>query len=329
MIQNRFLHMMSYRLLLSLLLLNNVFLPGLSSCSNTDAKNGEAATITDSVPMSSTSKRVLGVARIEPENGLLNITAGTDGKIKEILIAENQQVEKGQVLMHMEVDVENAQLVQAQSKVSTQKANISSAKANLEALKVSLQQAQATFTRNQQLYEAKAETRQALDESKAELNRIIKEVEAAEADLSEADSRLNELRADIAYYKTLVGQKQITAPLTGKILKVDANPGDYVTNSTQIAEFAASGPLVAKTEVDELYAERVKSGQKAYIFSQTTGDTLASGTVSFTADYYKQKSLFKDQSTELEDRRVREVHIRIDPGKTLLIGSRVDCLIVL
>lgn len=181
----------------------------------------------------------------------------------------------------------------------------------------------------QKLYEAKAQTRQILDESKTELDRFTQEVEAARANALEANSRLEELQSDIDYYRTLVEQKKVKAPMAGKILKVNTNPGDFVGSSTQIAEFAAAGPLVAKTEIDELYADRVQTGQKAYLFSQTTGDTLATGTVSFTAAYFKQKSLFKDQSTELEDRRVREVHIQLDSGKMLLIGSRVDCMIVL
>ena len=86
---------------------------------------------------------------------------------------------------------------------------------------------------------------------------------------------------------------------------------------------------MAKTEIDEIYAERIKTGQKAIILSQTSGDTLARGTVFFAADYLKAKSLFKDQSTELEDRRIREVHIKIEEGQKPLIGSRVDCIILL
>ena len=97
----------------------------------------------------------------------------------------------------------------------------------------------------------------------------------------------------------------------------------------QIAEFAPTGSLIAKTEVDELYAEKIQLGQKAFIISQTTGDTLANGSVSYAADYLKQKSLFKDQSTEQEDRRVRDVSIRLESGKMPLIGSRVDCVILL
>jgi multidrug resistance efflux pump len=319
--------MKSIYAIISMVFLGSILLIVLSACSETDAKEDKAKA--DIVNLPTTNNRVLGVGRIEPQNGILNLTAGTDGKVVELIMDENQQVQKGQALVNIEMAIENAQLRQAQSKLSTQKAAIASSQANLEALKISFQQAQLTYTRNQKLYEAKAQTRQALDESKAQMDRLSKEVEGASASWLEAGNRLKELEADVDYYRTLVAQKQVRAPVDGKILRVDINTGDYVAGSTQIGVFAAAGPLIAKTEIDELYAERVRKGQKAYLFSQTTGDTLAAGMVSFTAEYFKQKSLFEDESTELEDRRVREVHILLEAGSKPLVGSRVDCLIVL
>ena len=48
----------------------------------------------------------------------------------------------------------------------------------------------------------------------------------------------------------------------------------------------------------------------------------------FAADFLKRKSLFEDETTQ-EDRRVREVRIRLNPGANVLINSRVDCIILL
>ncbi|MFN3852318.1 MAG: HlyD family secretion protein [Spirosomataceae bacterium] len=300
----------------------------LTSCSKEEKKES-ANTKTDSTKIQTTNDRILGVARIEPEDGILNITAGTSGKVLSVLMDENQQVEKGQNLLNIEVSVENAQLQQAESKISTQQAAVESAKANIAALRVGLLNAQDIYNRNLQLYEGKAQTKEVLDNSKATLDRYQKDIETAEANLNQTAARIKELNADIAYYRTVVNQKKVTAPLSGKILNVLIKTGEYVSNSTEIAEFAPAGALIAKTEVDELYAEKVQIGQSAAILSQTTGEKLAEGTVSYTADYLKQKSLFKDQSTEQEDRRVREVHIRLTSGKMPLIGSRVDCMIML
>ena len=284
----------------------------------------------DSLKKAETTKdEILGVARIEPQDGIINLYAGTNGKILSVLFDENQVVTKGNALATVEVSIENAQLNQAESRIGTQEAAVKANAATIEALKVGMANARETYNRNTVLFEGKALTKQILDDSKAILDRYEKDIETADANKNQTAVKLKEIQADINYYKTVINQKQIKAPLGGRILKVNINPGDYVTNTTNIADFAPAGSLIAKTEVDELYADRIVIGQKGFVISQTTGDTLGTGTVSFAAAYLKQKSLFKDQSTEQEDRRVREVHLKIESGKPLLIGSRVDCIILL
>ena len=300
----------------------------LVSCGDKKAKE-EAAAKADSIPKPSTKNQILGVARIEPEDGIMSLTAGTAGRVLAVLMDDNQAVSKGQQLLNVEVILENAQLRQAQSKVGTQQATIAASQATLEGLKVNLKNAKETYERNLGLFKGNAQTKQVLDDSKASVDKLAKDLETAEANIRQAQSKVGEIQADINYYRTVVEKKRVTALLGGKVLKVLVKTGDYVNNDTKIADFAPEGPLYAKTEVDELYAERVQVGQKAFVISQTTGDTLAKGTVSYAADYLKQKSLFKDQSTEQEDRRVRDVSIRLDSGKMPLIGSRVDCIILL
>jgi HlyD family secretion protein len=301
----------------------------LSSCNKKEKEEAEKAKADSLATLPTTNNQILGVARIEPEDGILNLTAGTSGKVLAVLIKENQIVEKGQNLLTIENNIENAQLAQSESKIGTQKAAIAVSQANLEAAKVSLKNARDSYERNLRLFEGNAQTKQAVDDSKATVDRLMKDVETAAANIEQSKSRINELQADINYFRTVVNQKKVNSLVSGKVLKVAVKTGDYVNNTTQIAEFAPKGSLIAKTEVDELYAEKIQLGQKAFIISQTTGDTLANGSVSYAADYLKQKSLFKDQSTEQEDRRVRDVSIRLESGKMPLIGSRVDCVILL
>lgn len=302
----------------------------LTSCNkkaDNDATQKAKADSLAKVP--TTNNQILGVARIEPEDGILQLTAGTSGRVLAVLIKENQEVAKGQNLLQIESSIEQAQLEQSESKISTQKAAVAVSQANLETARVNLKNARDTYERNLRLFEGNAQTKQALDDSKATVDKLTKEVETAAANIEQAKSKINEIQADINYFRTVVNQKKSVALSAGKVLKVLTKTGDYVNNTTQIAEFAPKGSLIAKTEVDELYAEKIQLGQKAFIISQTTGDTLAQGSVSYAADYLKQKSLFKDQSTEQEDRRVRDVSIRLESGKMPLIGSRVDCVILL
>lgn len=300
----------------------------MSGCGDTDKAKEEKAGA-DSTKISSVKDEIVGVGRIEPEEGVIELTAGASGRVLEVLVKDNQTVPKGTPLLRMDIALENAQVQQAQSKLSTQQAAVAVNQSTLEGLRVNLENARETYQRNLDLYKGNAQTKQVLDDSKASVDKLIKDVQTAEANVRQAQSRIGELQTDIRYFRTILQQKSVAALMAGKILKMTVKTGDYINNDTKIADFAPSGGLYAKTEVDELYAERVNVGQKAYIVSQTTGDTLASGVVSFAADYLKQKSLFKDQTTEQEDRRVREVFIRLNTGKMPLIGSRVDCVILL
>jgi HlyD family secretion protein len=300
----------------------------LTSC-NSDEKAEAEAQADSLAALPPTTDRIVGVARIEPEDGLMTLTAGSSGRVLDVLIDENDTIRQGAPLIVLEKDLERSQLSQASSKVSTQEAAIAAQQAALDGLLVNLQNAQTTYQRNQELYAGKAITKKELDDSKATLDKLRQDVEQARAAIREAKSRLSEIRADIGYYRTVLNDKNVNALVSGRVLNVLVKKGDYVTNATPIADFAPAGPLFAKTEVDELYAERVKVGQPAYIVSQTTGDTLATGEVTYAADYLKQKSLFADQATELEDRRVRDVSVRLDAGQSPLIGSRVDCIIIL
>jgi len=281
------------------------------------------------VVVKTTNDRVLGVARIEPKEGIINLVAGASGKILDVMIEDNMTIQKGQTLLLLDQSVENSQLQQAKSKITPQKVAVSAQKANVETVRTRLKNAKEVMKRNQELYAGNAITKQALDDSRYLVEQLEKELSAAESLVTQANSRISELETDITYYETILNQKKVKATQNGKILKVSVKRGEYAQNDKVIAEFAPEGPLVAKTEIDEIYAERIKTGQKAIILSQTSGDTLARGTVFFAADYLKAKSLFKDQSTELEDRRIREVHIKIEEGQKPLIGSRVDCIILL
>lgn len=320
---------MMNRTLQIIFILTSMYLIGCKSSKHQNSGIADTSALSDTARSLTTNNRILGVARIEPEDGLLDLVAGTTGKIIKVWIKENQLLHEGQPMLTIDVALENAQLVQAQSKIATQQASIAAGKANVEALKVSHKNALDNYNRNLQLLAGKAQTQEIVDNSKSTVDKLVKDIEVAEANQLQTTRRLTELEADIHYYKTVINQKKIQAPFDGKVLKVLVKAGDYVNSDTKVAEYAPAGNYIAKTEVDELFAEKIQIGQKAEILSQSTGEKLAEGTVSFAADYLKTKSLFKDQSTEQEDRRVREVHVKLADDKKPLIGSRVDCLIYL
>ncbi|WP_373550459.1 HlyD family secretion protein [Haliscomenobacter sp.] len=306
-----------------------------SSCggkkeANSAAAENEPLTSTE-VPLDSTMKvkEVVGVARIEPEGKIISINVETAGFVKEVLFAENARVKKGDVLVVLESSIENAQLHQTQSRIKTQQASITATKANLESLKVKLANAQNTYERNLKLLQGNAATQQSVDDSRFSVEDFQKQLVAQQANIQQQEARLEELRADIGLSQTQLGKKSLRAPLSGTFLSCDVKPGNYIGTETVLGEFARDGAYLAVGEIDELFALRVKNGNKAYIRPQGESNILARGTVVFTGAYLKQKSLFSDRADNLEDRRVREVHVRLDDNSKVLIGSRVECVIEL
>jgi HlyD family secretion protein len=272
-------------------------------------------------------KQIVGVASIEPLSRIVSLYSEVGGIVSKINYDINTDVKVNSIIIELSCDVEKAQLNQAKSKLGTQQAAINVAKAQMASLKDKLENAQVTYNRNVNLLKAGAVTQQVLDDSRFSYESLNNDELAAEAVLKQQDAKVNELQADIEYYEKVIERKQIKAPANGKILSVDVKVGNNISSTQSIGDFAPEGPLVAITEVDELFSAKVKNGMKAYIRPQGALDTLATGKIYLTSPYLRKKSLFSDDATNMEDRRVREVRVLLDNGSDVLIGSRVECVI--
>lgn len=272
--------------------------------------------------------QVVGVARIEPEGGIVDLLAGAEGRIKALPVPENQVFTSGQVLLTLGRATNDAQLAEARAAVRTQRADAAAQQARLAALHLSADKAAADVVLNRQLLAAQGITAQTLRESEATAGHLRQEFYQGQAELRKARARVQELQAGVELNQAQAQLRQVAASFAGRVLEWKVQPGDFVTATTPLAQLAPAGDLVARTEVDELFADRVRPGQRAEVRSQATGQVLSTGTVYYAADFLKRKSLFADESAQ-EDRRVREVRVRLRPAPGLLINGRVDCLIYL
>jgi HlyD family secretion protein len=300
----------------------------LTACGNEDKQ--KTTEKTDSVRVVTTPKRideVLGIAVIEPAARISQLSPETGGLVKSIQVQIGQQVRKGQVLLTMDNAVETAQLRQANVKIRTQQDAIETARQQVQTLRVQLQKAQDDLKRNQTLFAGNALTKKELDDSQYQVTNLQQQIRTAEAQVQQAEGQVTALRADIQYANTVAGLKTVTAPADGTILSLDAKVGQFLSSNQAIGEFAPAGPLVAVTEVDELFALNVKVGQRAFVRPQGSDEKLTTGTVVLASPYLRKKSLFADNAANLEDRRVREVRVQLDDPDKVIIGARVECVI--
>jgi HlyD family secretion protein len=272
---------------------------------------------------------VVGIATIEPTERIVQITTESAGVVATIHVQVSQQVKKDELLFTLSDDVEAAQVNQAQSKLRTQLSIIESQQATLRSLEVQVQNASSNFNRTQKLFDGQAATQQQLDDSRFTLDNISQQKISAQANLQQQIAKQGELQADLKYYQSLLNRKHIRAPLAGTVLSIEAKVGNYVNSATVLGDFAPEGGLVAITEIDELFADRIRIGQRATLRPQGDSTLLGNGEVYIVSPYLKKKSLFSDNASNLEDRRVREVRVKINPDAKVLIGSRVECVIQL
>lgn len=295
---------------------------GFCSCTN-DRGTGKEQIKT---PRQMEIENITGVARIEPENGLLGIYANSGGRISKIIALENQHVSGESPLLALDDAVEKALLEVEESRVPAQNAAIEAAVQNVESVKNDLEKAKSDLRLNEQLFDVKAITEQALNDSKVNVEKLAGSYAKALADKNQQAGKMQEIKAGISYRRALLDERLLKSAFAGHVLQWEVHDGDYVTQGQKLGQFAPEGSLVAVTEIDELFQDRIKAGMKADVYSQLNGERIATGTVVYVADFLKKKSLFSDENT-VEDRRVKEVKVRLDNSSKAVINSKVDCTV--
>jgi multidrug resistance efflux pump len=245
------------------------------------------------------------------------------------LVSEGEAVKKGQLIMLLDESTESAQVQQSSSKINTRQQRVKSLEAKIAAINIKLNAADLDRKRDRALANAKAGTEKAATDSETIFKNLEADLIIAKADLDEAIAGVKEVNAEANYLNQMKDKKRVYAPEDGMMLNWDVKLGQAIAAGTKLGDFAPAGNLMAITEIDELYALKVKNGQKVSINLQGTKDKLSSGTVIYCAPYLSKKSIFSDRADNLEDRRVREVHVRVDNPTAVLIGSRVECIISL
>jgi HlyD family secretion protein len=273
--------------------------------------------------------QIIGIARIEPAAKISPIGAEIAGKVVQIHVQEGQFVKKGTLLASLDQSLDQAQVQQSQAKAQTRQQRIKSLEAKISAVELKVNLADIERQRDRNLADAKAGTQKAAFDSESAYSNLKAELAVAKADLAEANAALAEVESERNYTQKLLDKKNIYAPTDGMILNWDVKIGQAVAIGSKLADFAPEGELIATTEVDELFAMKVKKGQRVQINIQGTSEMLSTGTVIYCAPFLSKKSIFNDRADNLEDRRVREVRVRIDQPDAVLIGSRVECVIKL
>jgi HlyD family secretion protein len=187
----------------------------------------------------------------------VNISAHVVGKIERLYVDEGDRIEKGQPFLHLEREAYiaerdrwAAQLRRAQTEV--QQSEVSLADARLKLERARKLQAEGIITREQLEAAQLAET-----SAKLRLQDAGEAVEQAEANVIKA-------RDDLS-------KTTIFAPLSGRVVVLNAEEGEVVVSGTMnnpasvIGTIADLSEILAKVDVDETEIVDIRPGQRATV----------------------------------------------------------------
>ena len=296
----------------------------LNSCRNNEVKDKAAA---DKLKAVSTVTQVVGIGKIEPESDIIQLSSPVNGIVQKILKNENDSVAAGSAILELDHQVEDAKVRQLTSQVKTQADQIKADEASIEEFAAKYNNAVSEVQRLQQLLARGAETQQAVDNANTNLISFESNMKRLQADVAVSKSKLSEAKAGLQLAEAERDQKIIRSPVNGKILEISTLIGGAIDTRQSFVQIRPMSKTIAVCEIDELFADKVTVGQRAWVRNVGSLDTLSAGTVYFAFSFLKKKSLFTDQSGEKEDRRVRTVKIMLDQPDRLLLNARVECVI--
>ena len=198
---------------------------------------------------------VSATGKIQPEVEV-KLSSEVSGEIIELPIAEGQEVKKGDLLVKINPDLYQSSLQRSQ-------ASYQNIKANLAQTEASLKQAKANYDRNKTLFEKGVI-------SKSEWDNIVSQYEVAQANKESAFCNVQSAAATVNEAQDNLGRTTIYAPMSGTISKLDAELGERVVGTqqmagTEILRVANLGEMEVEVEVNENDIVKVSVGDSAIV----------------------------------------------------------------
>ncbi len=184
----------------------------------------------------------------------VDISSELSGVVRAVLVDENQQVKKGDVLAELDTGRLAAQVEGAEASAASARAQINQARTTLE-------ETQRALDRTQQLAKNGTATSQAVETALAARDRAASAVSVAEAQLQIAVAQLRLQQTDLA-------KTRIFAPIDGIVLTRSVDPGQTVASSLQAPVLFVIAADLRKMElkaaIDEADIGVVSADQKAH-----------------------------------------------------------------
>lgn len=233
----------------------------------------------------------------------VEISSKLAGRVEVITKEEGDSVAKGELLAQLEHKELSAQLKVAEATIKMTGAQIAQAKTNLKNLEDNLKRIDA-------LFKSGSATQQQLEDIQTKTDAAREQVRSLEFSREQAS-------AQRAYILAQVDNAKIFAPISGRIIKKTAEPGETVFPGSPILTLADLSQVTLKIYLKETEVGRVQLGQPARVRVDAYPDTAFDGRVSFISPMAE----FTPKNIQTKDERVKLVF-----GVKITIPNREESL---
>lgn len=220
------------------------------------------------------------------------------------------------------------------AQIVVQEQRLKSQESTLDAQRVEVEDAERELRRNSKLYESRDVSSQVVDQLRARYDQLVSRYRGAAESLAAERASLAVLRyqveaadAEIAQAQEQLNYTTITSPIDGTVTKMNAKEGELVVTGTMnnagtvLMEVADLSKLQVNVRLDQSNVVQVKTGQKARVRLQAFEDETFTGVV---------RSVGLDLESDVRTQRqggneYYEAEILLDdPGRRLPVGLKAD-----
>lgn len=227
---------------------------------------------------------------------IARISALVAGPVARVLVHDNQEVTKGEVLFEIDprpfevaLAKARAKLAQAEQTARQDGADVGAAAADVESARVSLDNANTQLRRAEELVARKFLSEQALDDARAKARTAAAALAASQAKLERAKQAVTggvtanpdalEARAEIDQARLDLEHTRVVAPAGGRITNFSLVAGSNVTANAPVAALIVDGSWWVDANFKETELPGIRVGQSAEISIDMVPDRVFHGHV--------------------------------------------------
>ncbi|WP_031426355.1 efflux RND transporter periplasmic adaptor subunit [Flavimarina sp. Hel_I_48] len=163
---------------------------------------------------------VAATGKIQPETEV-SISSEVSGEIIEMPVVEGQQVEKGDLLVRINPDLIQSALTQSRASLQNIQANLAQATASEKKAKLDYERSEPLFKKGVI--------------SKSDWDQAVSDYEIAQANVKSSYYNVQSAMANVKQAQDNLQRTEIYAPITGTISSLDAELGERVVGTAQMA----------------------------------------------------------------------------------------------